>query len=90
MKSNDEWEIQRERVAWRISVRDGVPFCEARDRVHERAIRLGSSSANRKFLRMIMKTMARKRVSFRAAAAVVWNRIAYLCLRRFITGIKVP
>lgn len=90
MKSNDDWELQRERLAWRVSIRDGVPFLEARDRVHERAIRLGTSTANVKFLRMIRKAMCRKGLTFREAAAQVWDRIALSWMKKFVHGIKVP
>jgi hypothetical protein len=90
MKSNDEWEEQRERLAWRVSIRDGVPFLEARDRVHERAIRLGKSPANMKFLRMIRKAMRRKGLTFREAVVQVWDRIALSWMKKFVRGIRVP
>jgi hypothetical protein len=89
MKSNDDWELQRERLAWKISIRDSVPFLEARDRVHERAIRLGKSVANVKFLRMIRKAMKRQHLPFREATVKVWDRIALGWAKKFIRGIKV-
>jgi len=88
MKSNDSWELQRERLAWRISIRDGVPFLEARDRVHERAIKLGKSPANVKLLRMIRKVMVRRDLDFRPAAAEVLERIVRQWMKRFAQGAR--
>ena len=87
VKSNEEWELQRERLAWRISIRDSVPYLEARDLVHERAIKLGRSPGNVKLLRMVRKHMRRQQLSFRIAAGEILNRIASFWMKRFVGGV---
>jgi hypothetical protein len=89
VKPNEEWEAQLQGLTWKVSVRDGVSFDEARDRVIERAIRLGPSPANRKFYRMIVQTMRRNGLPFREAAAKVWDRCARFVIGRFLRKVDV-
>lgn len=88
MKSGEDFNLQAERLCWKISAKDGITFEEAGARLMERAIRLGPSPANRKFLRIILKMAHRRHMSFQAAASKVWDRAALFFVRKGLRGVK--
>lgn len=88
-KPEPGWTEQAERLAWRLSAREGMPFSQARDAIVERAIRLGRSPGNVKFRRMILKVVLRKGLPFREAASLVWDRLARSVIRRFVGRVKL-
>ncbi|MCI0563917.1 MAG: hypothetical protein MN733_36040 [Nitrososphaera sp.] len=89
MKTGEDWNLQAERLAWKLSSREGITFKEAAARIIERLIRLGPSPANRKFLRLILKMMNRRGLSFLDAASRIWHRAALFIIRRGIMYLKV-
>lgn len=88
-KPEPGWAEQAERLAWRLSSREGIPFAEAAARIGERAIRLGRSPGNLKFRRMIARVMLRGGLPFGEAASLVWDRLAKSVMRRFLKGVKL-
>lgn len=88
-KPGAEWDAQAERLAWRLSAREGITFDEAKARVAERAIRLGRSPGNLKFRRMIARVMERRGLRFGEAASLVWDRLAKAVIRRFVNGVRL-
>lgn len=87
-KPGAEWDAQAERLAWRLSAREGITFDEAKAKIAERAIRLGRSPGNLKFRRMIDRMMRRKGLPFGEAASLVWDRLARSVIRKGIDGVR--